>query len=492
MAKNDARKSFVAARLKETGKEATPEQRAKFRERFNQLSQTKEGRTTIAQKVLPGGTAAERKALKGSIRPPQTDTTSNKTDYPGFVNKGYSPGILNNVNLPSNNFSSSAPIPSTTTTVPKTTTTTTVPRSTTTTTTVPRFKALESFGIQPGTKNETSQGSVKNDLKKALNWLGKGMPGTDEWKAKDRSFSAADLPLGTGNIYTGIKETKKGNYVGGIARTLAGVGELAINILSTKGGGSYEPIKPNITYPKTGLEMPKLPSYVGGEVALGGKAGANQRVAARAQNTALAKELIAAGKLKVPSSKTPAPVFGSIADQRAAAAAKNAFIGPVLPRPVFGSVKDQRAATGTAPTIQPSYRNPLELTTVPVNPPKSTVSKPKVTKPKTTTPVTTPVTTPAASNRPPTALENKLSDLVSGKKTPVTTPAASVSPPVTTPMTYDASGTRVGGDAAYKALRPGDPKPIKPRYSKSTDTNDRQIDYEIRLADYNKYNPKKK
>ena len=173
------RKAFVQAKLGQTGVEATPEQRAKLRERFNTLSQTKEGRTKIAKALLPGGTAAERKALKSSIRPPQTSTgttgtgttsttttatTSNKTDYPGFVNKGYGKGIVNNVNLPSNNSSSSAVIPSTTTstTIPRNTTSTTVPRTTTsttvpqtTTTTVPQSNAFKSTGPPSTPSNET-------------------------------------------------------------------------------------------------------------------------------------------------------------------------------------------------------------------------------------------------------------------------------------------------------------------------------------------------
>ena len=152
------RKAFVQAKLGQTGVEATPEQRAKLRERFNTLSQTKEGRTKIAKALLPSGTAAERKALKSSIRPPQTDTGGTKNDttkvitYPGMggnpktivtgstttktpTGMGGNPitvtRTINNVDVPSNNSSSSAVIPSTTTstTVPQNTTTTTVKQS---------------------------------------------------------------------------------------------------------------------------------------------------------------------------------------------------------------------------------------------------------------------------------------------------------------------------------------------------------------------------
>jgi hypothetical protein len=320
-----------------------------------------------------------------------------------------------------------------------------------------------------------------------LIYLGKGMPGTDEWFAKDRivGFSAAELPLGAGRIYTGIQETKKGNYAGGIGRTLMGVAEVAVNILSTKGGGSYKPIKPNIPYPTTGLEMPKLPRYIGGDVALGGKAGAKQRVAARAQNTDLYKQLVAAGKLKVPSSKIPAPVFGSVADQRAAAALENAFIGPILPRPSFGSVADQRAAAGIGPRIQPSYVNPLKLTSVPANPPKSTPGTPKVTKPK----VTKPKETKPKETKPPAE-----------------TPAKTPSPPSTIPMKYDKEGNRLNqegqsvldptSDAGLRGWRPGDVKPKAPPVARTKNkTTTEWQDYQYRLDAYNKYNnivPKKK
>lgn len=68
MAKN-IKQRFVQARLKETGKEATPEQRAKFRQRFEVLASTKEGRTRIAQVVAPKADAKTRAALKKTLIP---------------------------------------------------------------------------------------------------------------------------------------------------------------------------------------------------------------------------------------------------------------------------------------------------------------------------------------------------------------------------------------------------------------------------------------
>lgn len=110
------RKAFVQAKLGQTGVEATPEQRAKLRERFNTLSQTKEGRTKIAKALLPGGSAAERKALKSSVRPPQTDTGSTNKDTNKVVTSPGMGGARNNVSLPVGSAATSAFIPNSMTT----------------------------------------------------------------------------------------------------------------------------------------------------------------------------------------------------------------------------------------------------------------------------------------------------------------------------------------------------------------------------------------
>ena len=88
MAKQDARKQFVQSRLKAIGGDATPEQKAKLRQRFNKLSETKEGRTRIAQVVLPSATAEQRKALKQSLRPTKTSTTGTGTGSTGTGSTG--------------------------------------------------------------------------------------------------------------------------------------------------------------------------------------------------------------------------------------------------------------------------------------------------------------------------------------------------------------------------------------------------------------------
>jgi hypothetical protein len=59
-----AQRQFVRARLQETGKEKSPETRQQFRQRFDTLAAEKEGRTRLAQKLLPGEGAEERRNFK--------------------------------------------------------------------------------------------------------------------------------------------------------------------------------------------------------------------------------------------------------------------------------------------------------------------------------------------------------------------------------------------------------------------------------------------
>ena len=131
MAKQDARKQFVQARLKALGGDPTPEKRAKLRQRFNKLSETKEGRTRIAQVILPDGTPEQRKALKQSLRPTKTSTTgstgsttggsttggsttgsSTKVDLTGVRDATpYIPTVISDGTTAKNNSESSAAIP---------------------------------------------------------------------------------------------------------------------------------------------------------------------------------------------------------------------------------------------------------------------------------------------------------------------------------------------------------------------------------------------
>ncbi len=59
-----AQRQFVQARLAETGLEASPETRQRFRQRFETLAAEKQGRTKLAQKLLPTGAPEERKNFK--------------------------------------------------------------------------------------------------------------------------------------------------------------------------------------------------------------------------------------------------------------------------------------------------------------------------------------------------------------------------------------------------------------------------------------------
>lgn len=59
-----AQRQFVQARLAETGLEASPETRQRFRQRFETLAAEKQGRTKLAQKLLPTGGPEERKGFK--------------------------------------------------------------------------------------------------------------------------------------------------------------------------------------------------------------------------------------------------------------------------------------------------------------------------------------------------------------------------------------------------------------------------------------------
>jgi len=116
-----SRKAFVQAKLKQTGIEATPEQKAKLRERFNTLSQSKEGRTKIV-KVLGVAGTPQAQILRATLRNFPTTQTGNKTDTTKVdttksvvTNKGYIPGyvgVVNNVAAASNNAASSALIAS--------------------------------------------------------------------------------------------------------------------------------------------------------------------------------------------------------------------------------------------------------------------------------------------------------------------------------------------------------------------------------------------
>ena len=316
-----SRKAFVQAKLGQTGVEATPEQKAKLRERFNTLSQTKEGRTKIAQALLPSGTAEQRKALKTSIRPPKTGTSTTGTSTTGKTNVGYVPGykgIINDPSLPSNNYSSSTTVPS----AVKTTTTTT-PRTTTTTTSVPQSNAFKSFGPTQTTKTTTTKTPSKDNK----------------------------------NVYGDVFEEKIAltleKYKIPVFGRVAGIGR-AIDAGDTKAAlvGSGKAILSALV---TGATL--------GTVKMGASAASklNQAGVARARQGALQREFQATQALKANTSPpVPRPDFGSVAEQRAftsqgvsnlrpqfgsvAKQRADAAAKALAERPVFGTVAQQRAA----------------------------------------------------------------------------------------------------------------------------------------------------
>ena len=203
--KAQARKDFVKARLEATGKEATPEQRAKFRERFNNLSQTMEGRTKIAQTVLPGGTATERATLKKLLKP---SGTGNSTDT--------TPGLTASeiTRQTGNPYGGSAPY------VPKNTKTT----GTIAGGTVPAGSSATS-AVVPGAKK------TQDFTNPTLNFLLGGLPGTQSWRDRP-GVGVADLPLGVGRLITGLKKAKEGNFLGGLGNVAAGGVELGFSLRS--------------------------------------------------------------------------------------------------------------------------------------------------------------------------------------------------------------------------------------------------------------------
>jgi hypothetical protein len=87
----EAQRQFVRARLQETGKEKSPETRQQFRQRFDTLAAEKEGRTRLAQKLLPGEGAEERRNFKRMLAtdlPARTGTGGTGTGGTGTGGTG--------------------------------------------------------------------------------------------------------------------------------------------------------------------------------------------------------------------------------------------------------------------------------------------------------------------------------------------------------------------------------------------------------------------
>ena len=470
MAKQDARKQFVQSRLKAIGGDATPEQKAKLRQRFNKLSETKEGRTRIAQVVLPSATAEQRKALKQSLRPTKTSTTStvtsptvtsptvtgSKVDLTGVRDaRPYRPTIISNGNTAQNNSQSSAVIPS-------------------------------NKIIVPGSTDSPRQ-DFANPV---VNFLFKGLPGTDSWKAKGTGFKVEDSPLGVGGVAKGVKMIQGGNYVGGVGRTVLGVAEVGVSIISMLKGGRNQSLQTGAN--QTSLrtqnkqyqrDITKLQNQKFGEKQ--GLMGHTTPGGIRAESSVQALQGKLGGPTDYPVRSAPRAYPGEsrwATDQASGATGpafyerNNPVYGPALPTtPTKTPAKTRASKTPTATTVP--------KTTATTTPTATTV--PKTTA--TTTPKT-PVTTVPKTSTATTVL----------KKSSVTTVPTSVSPPSTAPRQYDPQGKGIGEPLD---IRVGDPMPVKPAKPAGVskvkfDMSDQMIDYEVRLANYYRYNkitpPKKK
>lgn len=456
MAKQDARKQFVQSRLKAIGGDATPEQKAKLRQRFNKLSETKEGRTRIAQVVLPSATAEQRKALKQSLRPTKTSTTTtgsttgtgsttvtgSKVDLTGVRDaRPYRPTVISNGNTAQNNSQSSAVIPS-------------------------------NKIIVPGSTDSPRQ-DFANPV---VNFLFKGLPGTDSWKAKDKGFKVEDSPLGVGGVAKGVKMIQGGNYVGGVGRTVLGVAEVGVSIISMLKGGKNQPLQTGTNQTSLRIQnkqyqrdITKLQNQKFGEKQ--GLMGHTTPGGIRAESSVQALQGKLGGPTDYPVRSAPRAYPGEsrwATDQASGATGpafyerNNPVYGPALPTtPTKTPAKTRASKTPTATTV-----------------PKTTA---------TTTPKT-PVTTVPKTSTATTVL----------KKSSVTTVPTSVSPPTTAPRQYDPQGKGIGEPLD---IRVGDPIPVKPAKPTGVskvkfDMSDQMIDYEVRLANYYRYNkitpPKKK
>ena len=91
-----AQRQFVQTRLAETGLEASPETRQRFRQRFDTLAAEKQGRTKLAGKLLPGAGAEERKNFKRTLAtelPSRNMGTSNVTQPKLSYSEGITQGF---------------------------------------------------------------------------------------------------------------------------------------------------------------------------------------------------------------------------------------------------------------------------------------------------------------------------------------------------------------------------------------------------------------
>jgi len=277
------------------------------------------------------------------------------------------------------------------------------------------------------------------------------MPGTQAYRDKP-GYSVTDLPLGVGRVIKGVKDINNEKYLSGAGNLVGGVAEFGVQIASLKGGRTTN----------------------------------NKQLFTATEDFSLAKFQKAINSYNTTKPVVPSPVSGSskvspFTNKFPSNQTPTVKVSPFINK----AIADMKFPLSTTPV--PSKVSPFTNSKSPV------VTSPPVTSPKpvvTSPPVTQP---PAAASKTKTT-----SPPVTVPKPVTTTPTTVPSPPSTLPMTYDKEGNRlnkfVQPDEGYKRIRPGDPKPTKPKGApgKADSPSEQRLDYEFRLEDWNKFNPKRK
>jgi len=520
--RKEARKAFVQARLAATGKEATPEQLAQFRQRFQVLSQSVEGRTKIAQQVLPGGTAAERNALKKMLRETNPARgTGSTTDTGGAATNGNGPKIdLTGVR-------DATPYrPSSTKQIEQTVKQT--GGYVTSDSNKQMRKSVTGYG-QPGpiTTSVTQPGKIPPGVFESF---GPKHPVQPKTPSKDKNIGYGDtweekvaLNLEKWNVpifgmVAGIgRDWDQRKYFNAALKTAAAVGIAAVTRASfgaaaTAGKpvwqkssttGATNQTSLRLEYEQYTKDIAKLQNQKFGQTQ--GLMGHTTPGGIRAESSVQALQGRLGGAKDYPVRSVPRTHLG---ESKFATDQASGATGPAFGTGRRGiDIRDQNAYVQR---VNLEEIEAVGATKPPQKTPKTTATTvPKVTA--TTVPQTT-VTTksnvtkidalsrknhPTARKSPSTTVP-KVTATTVPKTTATTVPKTTattvpVSPPTTVPMRYTDQGERIG---PFQDIRPGDPKPIKPKKPSGMskvkwDLSDEVMDYEIRLEDYLKYLKKK-
>jgi hypothetical protein len=240
MAKKDltpyqqARRQFVQARVQKRGVAGTPEERKKFRQRFDVLAQTVEGRGKIARNVMPEASQEDRKSFRRMLATEMParktgtgtkSTTSTPPTPPSYTQQQitamrtaastYGPQLAQVKNPPAGSFGATQKVSST-----------------------------YSTGIRAAKKPSTAQ-KISNAI---------STPG-----------SFYNIP-GLSRVAQSRKEFDKGNIIGGLGRLALGTAETAltvgsiVGILTGMGGSSKSAVESPLSGPKTKPTRPTPPS----------------------------------------------------------------------------------------------------------------------------------------------------------------------------------------------------------------------------------------